>query len=62
MALQAGDPATLELWRALVHESEEHFDVVYGLLGVLLDAQALAGESSYQDQLAAVVEEAERGS
>jgi arginyl-tRNA synthetase len=59
VALQAGDPATLALWRDLVAESERHFGVVYDRLGVLLTAQDIRGESFYNDQLPVVAAELE---
>lgn len=57
VALQGGDPATLESWRELVRESERHFQDVYDLLEVGLSPEQSAGESIYNDQLADVVEE-----
>jgi arginyl-tRNA synthetase len=60
VALQSGDPATLELWRELVEESERHFDVIYELLGVLLSERDIAGESTYQRQLGEVAAELEQ--
>ena len=55
--LQAGDPRTLELWRLLVAESTSYFSSVYEKLGVTLTADDYAGESSYNDGLAPVVDE-----
>lgn len=57
VALQAGDPETLALWRTLVRESEAHFREAYERLGVLLNDADIAGESSYQPQLAEVATE-----
>jgi arginyl-tRNA synthetase len=59
VALQGGDPPTRALWRELVEESERHFQQVYELLGVELCDEDIAGESTYQDQLADVVRELE---
>ncbi|HUA11071.1 MAG TPA: arginine--tRNA ligase, partial [Solirubrobacteraceae bacterium] len=59
VALQGGDPPTRTLWRQLVAESERHFREVYELLGVELSDADIAGESTYQDELAEVVEELE---
>jgi arginyl-tRNA synthetase len=53
--LQSGDPETLRLWRVLVAQSVRYFDAVYAKLGVLLTDGDLAGESTYNDALAAVV-------
>jgi arginyl-tRNA synthetase len=55
--LQGGDPETLRLWGVLVAESGRYFQAVYDRLDVLLEPGDLAGESSYNDQLASVVEE-----
>jgi arginyl-tRNA synthetase len=59
VSLQGGDPATLELWRGLVGESERHFAEIYRTLGVLLDEEHIVGESFYNARLAAVVAELE---
>jgi len=59
VTLQAGDAQTLRLWRVLVDESQRYFDTVYERLGVLLTDADLAGESLYNDRLAAVVAELE---
>lgn len=54
--LQAGDVATLELWRKLVAASKQYFGSVYQLLGVTLRDEDIAGESLYNPWLAEVVE------
>lgn len=59
VALQAGDPATLELWQGLVAESQRHFEEVYDLLGVLLRPEHYRGESFYNAMLPEVVAELE---
>jgi arginyl-tRNA synthetase len=60
--LQAGDPETQQLWRALVAESERHFQAVYERLGVRLQPDDNVGESFYNDRLNPVVDElVERG-
>jgi arginyl-tRNA synthetase len=58
--LQAGDPATLSLWRLLVEESKRYFNVVYTRLGVLLTDADLAPESMYNDRLPTVASELEQ--
>ena len=61
VALQAGDEATLALWRELVEESEKAFQAIYDYLGVLITPEDSAGESSYNrylDEVAAEVEQA----
>jgi len=55
VALQGGDDETLRLWRILVDESVGYFDRVYRLLGVGLRPEDVAGESSYNPALGAVV-------
>lgn len=52
--LQAGDPATVATWKAIVAESEAAFERLYQRLGVLLTAEDYAGESTYNGQLAEV--------
>ena len=60
VALQAGDPQTLRLWRLLVDESTRYFSAVYERLGVKLTGDDLAGESTYNDMLADTAAELER--
>lgn len=57
VALQSGDAETLSLWKALVAESERHFQQVYDLLGVQLRPRDIVGESAYDAQLADVAAE-----
>jgi arginyl-tRNA synthetase len=57
--LQAGDPATLRLWRLLVEESARHFSAVYERLGVRLQPGDIRGESAYNDMLPDVATELE---
>jgi len=59
VALQAGDPDTLRLWHHLVELSKVYFHRIYDRLGVLLTDDDLAGESSYNDDLAKVCDELE---
>jgi arginyl-tRNA synthetase len=54
--LQQGDPETLRLWRLLLTQSAEHWNEVYGKLGVLLTDDDLAGESRYEALMPEVVE------
>ena len=60
VALQSGDSETTMLWRDLVDESERHFREIYELLGVELTDADIAGESTYQSQLAEVTRELEQ--
>ncbi|HET8660160.1 MAG TPA: arginine--tRNA ligase [Micromonosporaceae bacterium] len=55
VALQAGDPTTLAVWRDLVEESELAFQALYDRLGVLLTPADSAGESTYNRYLDDVV-------
>jgi len=55
--LQGGDETTLRLWRMPVAASKRYFMAVYERLGVRLTAGDFAGESTYNDQLGAVVDE-----
>ena len=57
VALQAGDGASLTLWRRLVDESTRYFSRIYDLLDVTLAEGDLAGESTYNDRLDDVVDE-----
>ncbi|MFE6303665.1 arginine--tRNA ligase [Nocardiopsis sp. NPDC057823] len=59
VALQGGDEETLRLWRELVGLSKVYFNKVYAKLGVTLTDDDLAGESTYNDMLAAVCDELE---
>jgi arginyl-tRNA synthetase len=60
VSLQAGDPDTLSLWQELVDLSKVYFNQIYGTLGVGLSDEHLAGESTYNDDLAAVCDELEK--
>ena len=57
VSLQAGDPATVATWTAIVAESEAAFERLYQRLGVLLTPNDYAGESTYNNQLADVATE-----
>ncbi len=59
VALQAGDEATLAVWREIVAESERFFGQVYSRLGLLLTPADAAGESFYNPMLPGVAEELE---
>jgi arginyl-tRNA synthetase len=60
VALQAGDPQTLRLWKLLVDESSRYFTAVYKRLAVLLGPADQAGESMYNPMLADTMAELER--
>lgn len=57
VSLQAGDPATGEVWQRLVSLSRHYFNSIYSRLGITLSDGDLAGESTYNDDLAAVCNE-----
>ena len=58
--LQGGDAETLALWRRLIDQSVQYFSAVYARLGVTLQPEHVAGESTYNAQLGDVVAELER--
>ncbi len=57
VALQSGDPETLDLWRRCVDISLRDFQALYARLGVLLEPGDLDGESTYNEELAGVVDD-----
>jgi arginyl-tRNA synthetase len=57
VSLQAGEPATLALWRRLVDATLRYASGVYEKLGVTLKDTDVAGESSYNALLADVIGE-----
>ncbi len=57
--LQAGDDDTLRLWHELVELSKQYFNRIYDTLGVTLTDADLAGESTYNDELAEICDELE---
>lgn len=59
VALQAGDPATVALWRRVVAESEKYFLEVYAKLGITLSNEDTVGESFYQPMLEPLLTELE---
>jgi arginyl-tRNA synthetase len=54
--LQQRDPETIALWEALVVQSAQHWNEVFGKLGVLLTDEDIAGESRYEALMPEVVE------
>ena len=59
VALQAGDPETLRLWQELIDLSTTYFNSIYSALDVTLTDDDLAGESTYNDELAGICDELE---
>ncbi|HET9648881.1 MAG TPA: arginine--tRNA ligase, partial [Microlunatus sp.] len=57
--LQNGDPETRAIWQQLIDTSKAGFNAAYDRLGVLLTDDDLAGESSYNTDLAGVVADLE---
>jgi arginyl-tRNA synthetase len=57
--LQAGDAETLRLWDELVDFSKQYFNRIYATLGVTLTDADLAGESTYNAELAQICDELE---
>ncbi|MGY0235057.1 arginine--tRNA ligase [Longispora urticae] len=60
VALQAGDPATLEAWADIVGESKIYFQEVYDRLGVLLTDADVVGESFYNPHLHDIADDLHR--
>ncbi|NNG20629.1 arginine--tRNA ligase [Naumannella sp. ID2617S] len=56
---QGGDEQSLAIWRQLLEISKQGFNSAYARLNVLLTDDDLAGESTYNDDLAAVCDELE---
>ena len=57
--LQGGDEDTLRHWHELVGLSKQYFNRIYDTLGVTLTDADLAGESTYNDELAGICDELE---
>ncbi|WP_232549840.1 arginine--tRNA ligase [Propioniciclava soli] len=60
VALQGGDPRTMEIWQTLIEVSKAGFNEAYARLGVLLTDDDLAGESLYNAMLADVADDLAR--
>jgi len=59
VALQGGDPATLEKWRMLLDSSTRYFEAVYAKLGARLTPADVCAESFYNDRLKPLAAELE---
>lgn len=55
--LQSGDAEVMALWTQFVQSSLNHAQAVYDRLGVLLNRDAVMGESAYNDSLQDTVDE-----
>jgi arginyl-tRNA synthetase len=62
VALQAGEPETLKLWRHLIDASLSYFRTIYDKLGLRLEDADVRGESFYNPFLADVANDLERRS
>jgi len=60
VALQSGEPETLELWKKLVDVSKGYFMEIYSKLGVRLLPEDFVGESHYNPALDDVVRDLEQ--
>ncbi len=58
--LQAGDPTTRAIWRALVDSSQAYFDRLYDQLGIGLRPSDSRGESFYNDRLEPMMDRLQR--
>ncbi|MGI9645560.1 MAG: arginine--tRNA ligase [Ilumatobacteraceae bacterium] len=56
VALQSGEPETIELWKRFVDISLVHINDIYAQLGVTLTDDDLMGESAYQPLMPGVIE------
>jgi arginyl-tRNA synthetase len=59
VALQAGDAETFAVWQRLVAQSKLYFNAIYSMLGISLTDDHIAGESSYDADLARLCQELE---
>ena len=60
VALQRGDEATLAAWRELVERSKRYFDAIYERLDIDRELLEYRGESAYNDDLDAVIEDLDK--
>ena len=60
VALQRGDEATLAAWRELVGLSKQYFDTIYARLDIDRDLLEYRGESAYNDDLDAVIDDLDK--
>lgn len=59
VSLQSAHEETLEVWQRLVDHSKVYFNAIYATLGVSLEDDHIAGESSYDRHLAQLCQELE---
>ncbi|WP_307080028.1 arginine--tRNA ligase [Arthrobacter pascens] len=59
VSLQSAHEETLAVWRRLVDHSKLYFNAIYSTLGVSLEDDHIAGESSYDPHLAQLCQELE---
>ncbi|MFF1382259.1 arginine--tRNA ligase [Arthrobacter sp. NPDC058288] len=59
VSLQSAHEETLDVWQRLVDHSKVYFNAIYATLGVSLEDDHIAGESSYDPHLAQLCQELE---
>ncbi|WLQ08615.1 arginine--tRNA ligase [Arthrobacter oryzae] len=59
VSLQSAHEETLDVWQRLVDHSKGYFNAIYAKLGVSLEDEHIAGESSYDPHLAQLCQELE---
>ncbi len=57
VSLQAGDPATLELWRTVVDISKREMEAIFARLSISLTDADIRGESFFNDRLGKVCDD-----
>lgn len=55
--LQAQRPAEMAIWRRIVSQTINHMQGIYADLGVLLQRENIRGESTYNNELAVVIDD-----
>ncbi len=59
LKLQSHDPRTMDIWQKFIDVSLRHLEDIYGKLDILLTPADIKGESSFNDDLPAVIERLE---
>lgn len=60
LKLQSQDPRTLSIWQRFIDVSTLHIQEIYEKLGILLTQDDIRGESSFNDDLPAVIQRLDR--
>ena len=58
--LQSGDTHSREIWQSFIEESLQHCELVYNRLGVSLKRSDVRPESSYNDDLPAIIDDLDK--